>query len=327
MNLYDLNHVEVSWRTAHIPKKSGGVRELTIPNDALKEQQREVLYYLYSQMWAGNIKVSSCAHGFLPGKDCKSAVLVHSRKARCMVCTDITGFFDNCSSDLARAILLDSGIAPCYVDAIIRDCAYEGHFPQGSPTSPMLTNILMFDADNMIAAYAKKHGFVYTRYADDMQFSLERVTSKTERMLRRTKEAGSHNPYVWFLHGVDKILKEATGLQLNHKKDHIYFNKSVAPQQVLGIVTRQDGFGYNATRKLRKRARAMACNLYYKVLVTQQGRIDYDDWHVWSVLKGLVEYSNSIRRLSDGKHSSFDPCVQQKYYQPLEAHFAAARNV
>ena len=161
-----------------------------------------------------------------------------------------------------------------------------------------------------------------------MQFSLERVTSKTERMLQRTKEAGSHNPYVWFLHGVDKILQESTGLQLNHKKDHIYFNKSVAPQQVLGIVTRQDGCGYNATRKLRKRARALACNLYHKVLKDQGGHIEYDDWHLWAMLKGLVTYSNSIRRLSDpGKATTFDPFVQRKFYEPLEVHFAAARNV
>jgi len=303
------------------------MRELTIPNDALKQVQRDVLTYLYSQMWAGNIKVSACAHGFLPGKDCKSAVLAHDRKARCVVCSDMKDFFTNCRSDLVRAILLDSGIAPCYVDGIIRVCSYEGHFPQGSPTSPMLTNILMFDADNMIAAYAKKHGFVYTRYADDMQFSLEVVTPKTERMLKKTKEAGSHNPYVWFLYGVEKILKETVDLELNHKKDHIYFNKSVAPQQVLGIVTRQDGFGYNAARKLRMRARAAACNLYHKVLVEQKGVINYDDWHNWSVLKGLVDYSNSIRKLSLAGYDNFDPCIQQKYWQPLEVHFAAARNI
>ena len=326
LSLLDLNTVEVSWRKARIPKKTPGeFRELTIPNDELKRVQKEVLYYLYALVKAGVLKVSACAHGFLPGRSCLSSVKAHARTARCTVCCDMEDFFTNCKQEFLKAKFLDYGIAPVYADGIIRCCAYDGGFPQGSPASPMLTNIIMFDADNMIAAYAEKHGFRYTRYADDMQFTLEEVTPKTEEFLRRTKEHGSHDPYVWFLYGVEKILKETLGLTLNHKKDHTIFNHSVTPQSVLGITTCQDGLGYNAAKRLRKRARAGVANLYHKVFDQQGGVPTDEDKKKWAQVKGQVCYCNMVRKASDPEHSGFDPCIQQNYYQALEVQFGAKR--
>ena len=43
--------------------------------------------------------------------------------------------------------------------------------PQGAPTSPALTNILCRRLDRRLAGAARKLGFVYTRYADDLTFS------------------------------------------------------------------------------------------------------------------------------------------------------------
>ena len=324
-----MNNVEVSWRKATIPKKSGGVRELTIPNDALKKVQTDVMYYMYALTAAGIVKVSACAHGFLPGRNTMSSMLKHQRNPRCFVCTDMKDFFTNCKQEYLEAVLLDACVAPPYVKGVLRCCAYEGGFPQGSPASPMLTNIIMFNADNMIASYAKANGFVYTRYADDLVFSLETVTPETEAMLQRTKEEGSHNPFVPFLYGVEKILTETLELKLNHKKDHIIFNKSVTPQNILGITIRQDGHGYNADRTLRRNARAATCNLFHKVFDLQNGEILDEDKHTWSVTKGMVTYCNNVRKESDPeeKYSGFDPMIQQELYKPLEVHFAAAREL
>ncbi|EIM74591.1 RNA-directed DNA polymerase [Nitritalea halalkaliphila LW7] len=43
--------------------------------------------------------------------------------------------------------------------------------PQGSPTSPTLTNILCQKLDHRLNGLAKRFGLVYTRYADDITFS------------------------------------------------------------------------------------------------------------------------------------------------------------
>lgn len=43
--------------------------------------------------------------------------------------------------------------------------------PQGSPTSPTITNILCQKLDRRLMGLAKRFGATYTRYADDITFS------------------------------------------------------------------------------------------------------------------------------------------------------------
>ncbi len=46
-----------------------------------------------------------------------------------------------------------------------------GVLPQGAPTSPMLSNLAARALDEKLTEYAGQHGFVYTRYADDITLS------------------------------------------------------------------------------------------------------------------------------------------------------------
>ena len=50
-------------------------------------------------------------------------------------------------------------------------CFLDGGLPQGTPISPMLTNLVMIPFDHAISNLLHKHCFVYTRYADDIQIS------------------------------------------------------------------------------------------------------------------------------------------------------------
>jgi RNA-directed DNA polymerase len=44
--------------------------------------------------------------------------------------------------------------------------------PQGSPASPMITNIICRKLDKRLHGLATRYGMTYSRYADDMSFSL-----------------------------------------------------------------------------------------------------------------------------------------------------------
>ena len=43
--------------------------------------------------------------------------------------------------------------------------------PQGSPASPIVSNIAFNNIDNQFSEISKKYGITYTRYADDIVFS------------------------------------------------------------------------------------------------------------------------------------------------------------
>jgi RNA-directed DNA polymerase len=50
-------------------------------------------------------------------------------------------------------------------------CCHDGVLPQGSPTSPLLTNIICQRLDRKLSQFGKANRAVYTRYADDISFS------------------------------------------------------------------------------------------------------------------------------------------------------------
>lgn len=54
------------------------------------------------------------------------------------------------------------------------------YLPQGAPTSPILTNLLMSDVDRKIDYISKKHDCNYTRYSDDIVLSSKTRKSREE---------------------------------------------------------------------------------------------------------------------------------------------------
>ena len=73
------------------------------------------------------------------------------------------------------------------------------HLPQGAPTSPVLSNIIARHLDNRLLGLAKKMGYRYTRYADDLAFSGETIKPDfTEYVMKIIMDCG-------FEINVDKI--------------------------------------------------------------------------------------------------------------------------
>lgn len=71
-----------------------------------------------------------------------------------------------------------------------------GILPQGAPTSPMLSNLVMREVDEKLASLARSSNMRFTRYADDIVFScsdrrsLDKVRSVRARILAILNEAG-----------------------------------------------------------------------------------------------------------------------------------------
>jgi RNA-directed DNA polymerase len=105
---------------------------------------------------------------------------------------------------------------------------------QGAPTSPGLCNAIVHKLDRRIAALAKRAGFAYTRYADDLTLSGHDVDAA--HRLRKQ---------------VERVVTEE-GFAVNVRKTRVM---SRAGQQRVTGVTVNDVLGLS--RKERRTIRAM----------------------------------------------------------------------
>ena len=148
---------------------AAGVGRLTlIDPDAvtLSNLQRQILQVLLVHM-----PVSPYATAYRYGGSTLCNAAPHVGKP-CVLKLDIRHFFD---SILYSAVKETAFPAEVYAEnlriLLAMLCYGWDRLPQGAPTSPCITNILMRDFDNEVGAWCRERQIAYTRYCDDMTFS------------------------------------------------------------------------------------------------------------------------------------------------------------
>lgn len=164
--------------------------------------------------------------------------------------------------------------------------------PQGSPTSPTLTNILCKNLDRRLNGLAKRFNVTYTRYADDITFS------------------SSHNIYnkKEFQDELKRIIEEDQKFAINPQKTRL--QKECHRQKATGLVVNDK---VNVKRGYVKQIRMY---LYYWEKygikkATEKFKIDYnaDKSHVKNmnakfinVLEGKLLYLKMVKGVQDGTY-------------------------
>lgn len=164
-----------------IPKPDGGQRRLGVPSVVDRLIQQAIAQVLVPVFDPGFVPVS---YGFRPHRSAHDAVLVAKNAIqdgyRWVVEVDLDAFFDRVHHDMLMARIarkiedkrllklirayLEAGIM---ADGVVQTTS-EGT-PQGSPLSPLLSNIVLDDFDQLF--WSRGHRFV--RYADDVRLFLK----------------------------------------------------------------------------------------------------------------------------------------------------------
>jgi hypothetical protein len=119
--------------------------------------------------------------------------------------------------------------------------------PQGAPTSPAITNALCLRLDRRVSGLAKKLGFRYTRYADDLTLSW-RSPAKPEAGTSPRAPIGT------LLRGIKDILL-SEGFRIHPSKTAVM--RAGMRQKVTGLVVNKAGEGVPEARVPRETLRRL----------------------------------------------------------------------
>lgn len=169
-----INNKQEHYHTFRIPKAKGGYRTITAPNEWLKELQTTIAKVL------GSVYIDhEAVHAYTPGRSNVTNAQAH-KQSNHFVMMDFADFFPSINKDMIKRGLTKSlylaGVFEdnkILLDMICEIALLDGGLPQGSPLSPLLSNIVMLDFDHQITERLKdfQQYIIYTRYADDITFS------------------------------------------------------------------------------------------------------------------------------------------------------------
>ncbi len=186
--LYSLsNNLSKHYRAVELPKKNGGIRKLSIPDEALKAVQRRIAEKLLVLE-----PISHYATAYRVGTNVLTNALPHTGSDKILK-LDIHKFFDNIRYSTVKDIAFPKERYAENIRILLSMlCYHQDALPQGAPTSPAISNIILYAFDNAVGTYCENQGITYTRYCDDMTFSgnLDDATELIDFVAAELKKRG-----------------------------------------------------------------------------------------------------------------------------------------
>lgn len=169
------------YETFYIPKKSGGLRRIDAPKPELMDALRR-LKTIFEESF--HVLYHTSAFAYIKKRCTVDAVKRHqANNSKWFGKLDLHDFFGSTTLDFVMSMF--SMIYPFSEVVKIEQGKVElrkalelaflnGGLPQGTPISPLITNVMMIPVDFKLANALRdfeKQKFVYTRYADDFIIS------------------------------------------------------------------------------------------------------------------------------------------------------------
>ncbi len=283
-------HRKVS-KTSHykrfrIKKKTGGERIISAPMLHLKNAQHWILENVLYK-----INVDENAHGFVPQR----SILTNAEKHvgnEFLVNIDLKDFFPSLNFKRVKGLFVAMGYSEQIATIFSLMCTEpemdeveldgENYFvargerilPQGAPTSPAITNLVCHRLDKRMKGLAKKFGFTYSRYADDMTFS---------------KAAADEDGFKKLMWAVRQIVKDEN---FTIHPDKVHIMRKGSRREVTGIVVNEK---LSVSRKKLKNFRAVL----HKIEKTRS--LDGINWGKGSPMNAIFGFANFVRMVDPEK--------------------------
>lgn len=149
-----------------VMRKGKKRRNISAPKVALKLIQSWIGTHL-----SRSVDLHDCVYGFVPGRNGVIEAASEHCGAHWVYSLDLRDFFPSISAERVEASLGNIGYSANASAFITSLCTLNGALPQGSPASPVLSNLVFADTDRCLLELANEEGVRYTRYADDLVFS------------------------------------------------------------------------------------------------------------------------------------------------------------
>jgi RNA-directed DNA polymerase len=250
-----------------IPKKNGGTRTIEHPARELKLFQRWLANNLFTRL-----PVHRAASAYKVGSSILRNATQH-RSHNFILKIDFKDFFPSIRASDIYTVLeghldaLKTWIAsPSDIELACRLVCRNGHLTIGAPSSPIISNCVMYEFDQAWATASRRNRTTYTRYADDLYFSTNE-RNVLEGMLSDLR--------------VDLKLRNHPILQIN--EDKTVFTSRKRRRLVTGLVLTPTG-----TISLGRHRKRTIKSLVFRKL---QGRLQPDQL---VSLKGMLSYAQSV---------------------------------
>lgn len=235
--MIDLSNKKSMYRIYKKRKPNGKFRVIYAPQGDLKLEQRDLAKRL------GVIyEPPPCVYAYIEGRSTRDLASCHLGKDW-LITIDLKDFFPSITKDMVLSL---EGVNE--YDAEI--ATLEGKCVQGSPCSPIISNMYMKDHDEAFLVLFGRLGITYTRYSDDIQLS------------------GFGKPSWSLINIIKQPLRFELKLELNEKKIKFMFKNQ--RQEVLGICVNDK---VSVDRKLRSQLKFRA--LRGMLDRTDKGRLGY----------------------------------------------------
>ncbi|MBW0435212.1 RNA-directed DNA polymerase [Leptospira yasudae] len=281
-----------------IPKRDGSPRVIYSPITPIKILQRKLLY-VFNLIY----EPDDNSFGFIKNRSIVQNAARHQNK-KYVLNIDLKDYFPNITFGrilgyLKKNLMLGDEASVIITKLACVETEENTFLPPGSPLSPILSNMISRKLDVEISNFVKKYDCTYSRYADDISISTDRIVFPEQVAIRDLYGD------IWLNAKFVKVISD-NDFNINYRKVRLRSNKQ--RQEVTGLIV--NGVRPNVKREYIRNLRAMIFDWEKNGLENAQSNFEINYWkpkdsdfkqipRIENVIDGKLNFLSMVRGKDD----------------------------